>query len=83
MIKALFNVFNVFNIIFFTTYKTCCNKQSIKIVIYKLFGDRISTEHSNVLYVGSVIMNLIGTYIIVRTQFVTFLLYIFFRCKKN
>ena len=67
---------NVFSLLF--TLELCCYKNRIKVAIYKLNGLRISDEFAGKLCIGIFIMNLIATDIVLRTQFIPLLLYIFF-----
>ena len=71
MLDIIFKLFPLF----FNTYQTCCDKQRIKKAIYIFNGDRISEETSVLLYIGSFTLNLIITYIVIRLQLVSLLLY--------
>ena len=71
MLDIIFKLFPLF----FNTYQTCCYKQRIKKAIYIFNGDRISEETSVLLYIGSFTLNLIITYIVIRLQLVSLLLY--------
>lgn len=66
---------NVFSLLF--TLDLCCYKNRIKVAIYKLNGLRISDEFAGKLCIGVFIINLIATDIVLRTQLIPLLLYIF------
>lgn len=67
---------NVFSLLF--TLELCCYKNRIKVAIYKLNGLRISDEFAGKLCICIFIINLIATDIVLRTQLIPLLLYIFF-----
>jgi hypothetical protein len=54
----------------------CCLKQRIRKALYNLNGTRISYEDSANACIGLFVINLIITDMIVRSHFITFILYI-------